>query len=254
MLFAACNFAVNMTHTYTVSGMMCNGCADKVKQLLSAVEGVENVNIHLDKKEAEVTMHHHIATNELQNALKNYPKYKLSEQQNHHAVMVNDEETGTWFETYKPIVLIFAYITGISFLIEGQNGFNAVRWMHNFMGAFFLIFSFFKMLDLKGFAESYFSYDIIAKRWMGYGYVYAFIELALGIAFIANFNPLLTNAVTFIVMSISIVGVLQSVLNKRKIKCACLGSVFNLPMSTVTIIEDALMIVMSLVMIIYLSS
>jgi hypothetical protein len=53
-------------------------------------------------------------------------------------------------------------------------------------------------------------------------------------------------------MSISLVGVLQSVLNKRKIKCACLGDVFNLPMSTITIIEDALMIVMSLIMLIYL--
>ena len=103
------------------------------------------------------------------------------------------------------------------------------------------------MLNLKGFAESYFSYDIIAKRWMGYGYIYAFIELALGIAFITSFNPLLTNAIAFIVMSISIIGVLQSVLNKRKIKCACLGAVFNLPMSTVTIIEDLLMIVMSLI-------
>jgi hypothetical protein len=108
------------------------------------------------------------------------------------------------------------------------------------------------VLDLKGFAESYFSYDIIAKRWMGYGYVYAFIELALGIAFITGFNPLLTNAVTFIVMSVSIIGVLQSVLNKRKIKCACLGAVFNLPMSTVTIIEDLLMIVMSIVSILFI--
>jgi hypothetical protein len=161
--------------------------------------------------------------------------------------MADDENTKSWFETYKPIVLIFAYITGITVLIEWQNGFNSMRWMHNFMGAFFLIFSFFKMLDLKGFAESYFTYDIIARRWMGYGYAYAFIELALGIAFITNFNPLLTNAVTFIVMSISIIGVLQSVFNKRKIKCACLGAVFNLPMSTVTIIEDLLMIVMSAV-------
>lgn len=238
-----------MTHTYTISGMTCSGCAAKVQSLLSSVDGVENVKVNLEKNEADVTMHHHISTNELQNALKNYPKYQLSEQA-HHSVAATSEETKTWFETYKPILLIFAYITGITFLIEWQNGFNAMRWMNNFMGGFFLAFSFFKLLDLKGFAESYFTYDIIAKRWPGYGYVYAFIELALGIAFIANFNPLLTNAVTFIVMSISIIGVLQSVLNKRKIKCACLGAVFNLPMSTVTIIEDALMIVMSAVSII----
>lgn len=95
--------------------------------------------------------------------------------------------------------------------------------MNNFMAAFFLVFSFFKLLDIKGFAESYSTYDIIAKKWPGWGYVYAFIELGLGIAYLVNFNPLLTNAVTFTVMSISIVGVLQSVLRKRKIQCACLG-------------------------------
>ncbi|MFN2440725.1 MAG: MauE/DoxX family redox-associated membrane protein, partial [Chitinophagaceae bacterium] len=109
--------------------------------------------------------------------------------------------------------------------------------MQNFMAGFFLVFSFFKLLNLKGFAESYSTYDIIAKKWLGWGYVYAFIELGLGIAYLLNFNPLLTNAITFVVMSTSIVGVLRAVLNKRKIQCACLGAVFNLPMSTVTIIE-----------------
>ena len=49
-----------MTHTYTVTGMTCNGCAAKVQKLLSSVAGVENVNINLEKNEADVTMHHHI--------------------------------------------------------------------------------------------------------------------------------------------------------------------------------------------------
>ena len=124
--------------------------------------------------------------------------------------------------------------------------------MSNFMAAFFLIFSFFKLLDVKGFAESYSTYDVIAKRWQGWGYVYAFVELGLGLAYLLRLNPLVTNVVTFVVMSISIIGVLQSVLNKRKIRCACLGAVFNLPMSTITIIEDALMIAMSLIMVISL--
>ena len=91
-------------------------------------------------------------------------------------------------------------------------------------------------------------YDIVAKRMKGYGYVYAFIELGLGVAYLINFNPVITNSITVIVMSVSIIGVLQSVLNNQKIKCACLGDVFNLPMSTITIIEDALMIIMSATM------
>ncbi|MDQ3019062.1 MAG: hypothetical protein M3R36_00585 [Bacteroidota bacterium] len=106
------------------------------------------------------------------------------------------------------------------------------------------------MLDLKNFAFSYSSYDIIAKNWLGYGYVYPFIELIFGILYLLKAFPMFTYAATFVVMGISSIGVIQSVMQKRKIQCACLGAVFNLPMSTVTIIEDLLMVGMSLVMLI----
>lgn len=105
------------------------------------------------------------------------------------------------------------------------------------------------MLELKGFAESYAMYDLVAMKIPAWGYIYAFIELGLGVAYLTDFQPLWTNIITLSVMSISIVGVLQTVFNKRKIRCACLGAVFNLPMSTVTIIEDRLMIGMSVGMI-----
>jgi len=162
------------------------------------------------------------------------------------------EQTKGWLATYKPILLIFFYISLVTLLVQFTNeSFDAMQWMRHFMAGFFLVFSFFKMLNLKGFSESYVMYDVVAKRLPVWAYIYAFTELALGIAFLVNFNPLITNSVTFVVMSISIIGVLQSVLNKRKIQCACLGAVFNLPMSTVTIIEDTLMIAMSGLMLFY---
>ena len=241
----------DMTHTYKVSGMTCTGCQAKVQNLLSKVDAVSDVNIDLAKGEATIKMDKHIATAILQEALKDYPKYQLTENNQQHLPVNTEkvEETRTWLATYKPILLIFAFITGITMLNEWVVGdFVFMRWMSNFMAGFFLVFSFFKLLNLKGFAESYSMYDVIAKKWNGWGYVYAFIELALGIAFLTGFNPILTNSITFIVMSVSIIGVLQSVFNKRKIKCACLGDVFNLPMSTITIIEDALMIGMSAAM------
>ena len=243
-----------MTHTYKVSGMTCNGCQAKVQGLLSKVTGVKNVNIDLANGDATIDMDKHVATNDLKEALKEYPKYQLSEasyQQHIVAPVTDEEETKSWIETYKPILLIFGYIISITLLVEYINdGFIGMRWMNHFMAGFFLVFSFFKLLNLKGFAESYSMYDIVAKKWNGWGYVYAFTELALGIAFLTGFNPILTNSITFVVMVVSIIGVLQSVFNKRKIKCACLGAVFNLPMSTITIIEDALMIGMSAFMLI----
>lgn len=231
--------------------MTCTGCQAKVQSLLSKVKSVSNVEINLAKGEATIQMDKHIATSALQDALKDYPKYKLSEIVPQHSPVFSEEseEAKTWLATYKPILLIFAFIIGITLLNEWVTGdFWWMRWMSHFMAGFFLAFSFFKLLNLKGFAESYSMYDVIAKKWSGWGYVYAFVELALGIAFLTGFNPILTNSITFVVMSVSIIGVLQSVFNKRKIKCACLGDVFNLPMSTITIIEDTLMIGMSVVM------
>ena len=232
--------------------MTCAGCQAKVKALLEQTDQVDNVTVDLERGEATIGMQKHIPTATLQAALKDYPKYQLTEQQATPVTMNTTdeaEEKKSWISTYKPILLIFAFITGITFIAEQNSGsFQWEHWMNNFMAGFFLVFSFFKLLDLNAFASSYAGYDIIARRWNGWGYVYAFTELALGIAYLVHFEPLLTNAVTFIVMSLSIIGVLQSVMQKRKIQCACLGAVFNLPMSTVTIIEDALMILMSGVM------
>lgn len=238
-----------MTQTYNISGMTCGACQAKVQELLSKVSGVKIVTIDLTKGEAAIGMDKHIATNDLKEVLKDYPKYQLSEalhRQQIVAPIIADEERKSWIKIYKPILLIFGYVIGITLLVEYmQDKFAWMRWMNHFMAGFFLVFSFFKLLNLKGFAESYSMYDIVAKKWNGWGYVYALIELALGIAFLTGFKPIITNTVTLVVMTVSIIGVLQSVLNNRKIKCACLGDVFNLPMSTITIIEDALMIIMS---------
>jgi len=243
-----------MTHTYKISGMTCDGCVAKVSHLLNQVPGVTAVDVHLDKGEADITMDKHISTSTLHAALKDYLKYNLTEANDHqekrNVFAEAPEPERSWVQTYKPILLIFGYITVVSLIGSYTNGIiDAMAAMRIFMSGFFLTFSLFKMLDLKAFANSYAMYDVVAKQIPVWGYIYAFIELGLGLAYAADFELLATNIVTAVVMSVSLVGVLQSVLNKKKIQCACLGAVFNLPMSTVTIIEDALMIVMSLAMI-----
>jgi copper chaperone CopZ len=239
-----------MEHTYQVTGMTCAGCEYKVKTLLSGVPGVKQVDIDLLAGEANIAMDQHVATSALQNALKDYPKYQLSEANvAMPAASMTVDQPKSWAATYKPILLIFGYILTIS-LIAGSTvlGFDWMLAMRVFMAGFFLIFSFFKMLDLDGFADSYAMYDVVARKFKSWGYLYALIELALGLSYALNLDPVVTNIVTIVVMTVSIIGVLQSVLNKKTIRCACLGSVFNLPMSTVTIIEDGLMIVMSILM------
>lgn len=234
-----------MTHKYQITGMTCGSCESKVKSALLSQHGITKVELSKTDNSATITMDKHIQLSELQKVLDS--KYQISNAQDNEII----EKTESWFTIYKPVLLIFIYIFSATALIEiTSESINLSRWMRHFMSGFFLIFSFFKMLNLKGFKESYMMYDLIAKKFPAWGYIYAFTELLLGIAFLVNFNPIITNSVTFIVMTISILGVLQTVLNKKTIKCACLGSVFNLPMSTVTIIEDGLMIAMSLGMLI----
>lgn len=233
-----------MTHTYQIEGMTCGKCVSKVKSQLLLLPDVESADVMLNPPQAVITMQKHIATETLQEAVSKAGHYtiKPGEHDHSHAAM---ESKSVWFATYKPLLLLFAFITGISFIASFNGGFQPMTWMNLFMASFFIAFSFFKFLNLEGFAESYSSYDVLAKILPAYGYVYPFIELALGVAYLTGFNPLITNSATVAVMGFSSIGVIQTVLAKQQIQCACLGTVFNLPMSTVTIVEDLLMVAMA---------
>lgn len=242
-----------MKHVYHISGMTCGGCAAKVKEALESIPAVEHAEVEHESGRTTITMSEHVPNITIEHAIQAKGNYQLIEagtgthsmtmeaQQNASA-----EDKRSFLATYKPILLIAGFLLLVSALAaRGEEPFWPVM-MRSFMAGFFLVFSFFKFLDIKGFASSYASYDLLAKQWMGWGYVYPFVELTLGIAYLINFDPMVTNLVTIGVMGFSSIGVIQSVVNKRTIQCACLGTVFNLPMSTVTIIEDLLMVGMAI--------
>ncbi len=239
-----------MINNYNLKGLTCNGCVATVTELLKKIEGVDSVKINEERNIATINSTKVISINILKDALKAHTKYEIDEQlKNEEDVTLAENNKQSWLITYKPILLIFGYLIGIVTLIQLKNGaFKLVEAMRYFMAGFFLVFSFFKLLNIKGFAESYKMYDMVAKYLPSWAYIYPFVELGLGIAFLIDFMPIVTNIIMLVIMSLSIVGVLRSVVNKKKIQCACLGAVFNLPMSIVTIIEDGLMIVMSFAM------
>jgi hypothetical protein len=146
-------------------------------------------------------------------------------------------------------------MAGSLFIQIGVAGLHAVSTMETmryFMAGFFLVFSFFKLLDIQAFATAYARYDLLAMRWPSWGLIYPFLELALGVAYLTNFNPLLTYWLTIGIMGFSAIGVIQAVASRTQIQCACLGTVFKLPMSTVTIIEDVGMVLMAAAMLLFI--
>lgn len=240
-----------MTHEYNISGMTCNSCVAKVKTELLKLGDVLSADVQLQSPQAKVIMQKHVPVEVLQQAISKAGRYTITEtgHMQHNMDAAVEEQK----DSYYPIFLIFGYITGITLLVQFvQGGFDWMQWMSHFMAGFFLVFSFFKLMNLDGFAEGYGMYDIVAKRFRGYGYVYPFIELALGIAFLTGFSPVITNSVTLIVMTVSTIGVVQNLMKKSPFQCACLGTVIKLPLSKVTLFEDVLMILMSAAMLVNL--
>ncbi len=229
--------------TLPITGMTCGSCVEKVRSRLSEHSDVEAANVTLQPPQALLQTKRTLAAEELNAWLEPIGRYRVSlVSPEVPPAPVLPEKNAT---TYKPLLVLLAYLLAVTAAAGHWDGMLAMRL---FMGGFFIAFSFFKMLDLRGFADAYRSYDIVARKWPGYGYLYPFIELGLGLAYIANADPFIVNLVTAVVMAVSLVGVLRAVLSKTAIRCACLGTVFQLPMSTVTIIEDGLMLAMALAM------
>jgi copper chaperone CopZ len=239
-----------MTHTYTITGMTCNGCRASVENTLKSIKGVEDVSVNLEDSQAIVTMSHHISTEILKQALPD--KYTIIEQASKNvfaSVLKVEKEEKSELQQLAPLFLIFAYITGASILLN-YKAFEISSFMFDFMGLFYIVFSFFKMLDLKGFPESFRMYDPLAKVVPAYGWVYPFIEVALGLLFLMRIQIPLALIVTLVVLGITTIGVTKALLDKKSIQCACLGTALKLPMTKATFIENSIMIIMAVIMLI----
>ena len=233
-----------MKYTYIIEGMTCSGCKTSVEEKLGLVGGVESVKVNIEKSEVEVKMSKHISTLELQNSLPS--KYAISEKQKVTHQTSNDVETKSDLQRLFPLFLIFGYIIAASILLNLKGDISG--FMLDFMGLFYIVFSFFKFLDLKGFPESFKMYDPLAKRIPIYGWVYPFLELILGLLFLTRTQVLLALIATIIILGITTAGVTKILLDKKSIQCACLGTALKLPMTKATFIENTVMLVMATLM------
>ncbi|NNE30903.1 MAG: heavy metal transporter [Winogradskyella sp.] len=238
-----------MIHTYKVSGMTCNNCKASVEKSLSALPNVESVSVDLDAQEASLKMTNYIDVGTLQNALSD--KYNISEKKETNVFSSSHkvEEEKSELKQLFPLFMILGYITIASVLLN-YNPWNTSSFMFDFMGLFYIVFSFFKLLDLKGFPESFRMYDPLAKVFPAYGWVYPFIEVALGLMFLMRFQTTTALAITLIILGITTIGVTKTLLSKKSIQCACLGTALKLPMTKATFIENSIMIVMAIFMLV----
>lgn len=236
-----------MIKTYRITGMTCQGCVASVKEKLAKVEGVEHVAVHLEKERVEIEATTEITLSNLKAALPK--KYDIQHPANFDGGISGLEHTSKWAQL-RPLFLIFIYLFAAAFLLNVRN-WDTGQAMLDFMGLFYIVFSFFKVLDLKGFPASFRMYDPLAKAIPVYGWMYPFVELGLGLMFLMRFQIAIALIATIIVLGLTTFGVAQTLLKKRSIRCACLGTALQLPMTEATIIENTIMLVMAISMLLY---
>ena len=231
---------------YHIEGMTCNGCRTQVEQILNSIAEVKEAHVDLETKEASLVVHKSLGIDKV---LKEMPKkYTITEKKEaksntNNVVATEKTKTRQLF----PLFLILGYITMASVLLNYKQ-WDTDNFMMDFMGLFYIVFSFFKLLDLSGFAKSFAMYDPLANKLSSYAWIYPFIEIGLGLMFLMRFNIQIALFVTIVVLGITTFGVTKVLLDKKSIQCACLGTALKLPMTKATFIENAIMLVMAFLM------
>lgn len=243
-----------MTQTYNIQGMTCGGCVASVQQKLSKISGVTSVEVSLASTEAKIEMLHPIPLKQLQEILS--PKYQIFDkllESNTEKQPNSHRGEPSKLAQLKPLFLILGYlVVAVILLNYKERSINDA--MLDFMGLFYIVFSFFKFLDLKGFQESFSRYDPLAKAIPVYGGIYPFMEAALGILFLMRTQIPIALITTILILGITTVGVTKTLLDKKSIRCACLGTALKLPMTEATFIENAMMLIMAISMLIQMYS
>lgn len=223
-----------------ITGMHCANCTGKVGKALRGIGGVSSAEVKLPNM-GIVTTAKELPLAAFQEAIRTVGSYEIA------------FGRPTLYETLRPfaplavmfgIVAVWALV--VSYLFPSPHAVHDL--MRNFMGGFFLLFGALKVLNLKVFAQMYSGYDVLARRVPAWGYIYPFVEIELGILYTLDLFAVQANIATALLMSIGTIGIVQKLRSGAQVQCACLGSVFTVPLTWVTVAENLLMVLMALYM------
>ena len=226
---------------YKISGMTCSSCVETVTKAIESIRNVKNVTVSLDPGLAVVESNEDVSIDVIHSVLPD--KFSVKPFKYYEDMNTDDKES--FLAKLFPLILILSYISLTSIIINFGRSLDDL--MMDFMGIFFIVFSFFKFLDYKSFPNSFAMYDPLAKALPLYGWIYPFIETILGLMFLFRFQLFTSIIITILLLSITTYGVVNVLKNKQTIQCACLGTAIKLPMTIATLIENGIMIIMALI-------
>lgn len=158
----------------------------------------------------------------------------------------NDNEDET---TYQPVIAVFA--TAFAMALAGSwatlGDVVTLRSLEWFIAIAMCFLAVLKLRDLESFSNQFLGYDLLAQRVVRYAYVYPFAEVFAGIGMIAGTAIWVVAPVAFFIGSVGAVSVFKAVyIDKRELKCACVGGGSKVPLGFVSLTENVMMVVMAL--------
>ena len=160
-------------------------------------------------------------------------------------------QTGT---TYTPVIAIFsvaALLTlALQFYVSGT--YLSIRSLMLFIAFSMTLLAVQKLKDLFSFTNSFITYDLLAMRWIRYGYIYPFVEAYAGIGMVAQLPALAVAPFSLFIGTVGAISVFKAVyIDKRELKCACVGGDSNVPLGFVSLSENLFMIAGGLIMLLW---
>ena len=151
--------------------------------------------------------------------------------------------------SYQPVVAIFgiAFLLGLAiswYVFDTIFTIQAIEW---FVSLSMALLAVQKLQDIRSFSTMFLNYDLLARRWVPYGFIYPFGEALAGVLMVAHALPIISVPVALFIGTIGAVSVYKAVyIDKRELKCACVGGSSNVPLGFVSLTENLLMIGMGL--------
>ena len=155
--------------------------------------------------------------------------------------------------SYTPVLVVFA-VSALLALAASFHAFGAALTVQAgewFIAFAMVILAMLKLQDIEKFSSMFLGYDLLAQRWVPYAYAYPFLEAGAGVLMAARALDWLSIPVALFIGTIGAVSVFYAVyVQKRKIKCACVGGSSNVPLGFVSLTENLAMIAMAIWMLI----
>lgn len=160
-------------------------------------------------------------------------------------------QTGT---TYTPVIAIFAVaaLLTIAFQYFVSGDYASIRTFMLFIAFSMTMLALQKLKDLYSFTTSFITYDLLAMKWLRYGYIYPFVEAYAGIGMVAQLPALAVAPFSLFIGTVGAISVTKAVyIDKRELKCACVGGDSQVPLGFVSLSENLFMIAGGLIMLLW---